>query len=85
MQIIYRLQCKVYIYELVLIVKLKTIFVCKIFIKYGFFFIKMMITFTLYGLNPINILAMVYVMCFIIFQCITIIDSEKINKFFDFL
>ena len=44
-----------------------------------------MITLTLFGLNPINVLQMAYIMYFILFQCIAIIDSEKIYDFRDFL
>ena len=44
----------------------------------------MMITLTLYDLIPINILAMVYIMYLILFQYITMIDSEKIYDFYDF-
>ena len=39
----------------------------------------MMITLTLCGFNPINILAMVYIMYSIIFQCIRMIKNEKNN------
>ena len=44
-----------------------------------------MIKFTLCGFSPINILAMVYVMYFILFQCIRMIENEKIYDFYDFL
>ena len=49
-----------------------------------FLFMQIMIKFTLCGFSPINILAMVYVMCFILFQCIRMIESEKIYDFNDF-
>ena len=42
---------------------------------------KIMIKFTLCGFSPINILAMVYVMYFILFQCIRMIKSEKNIRF----
>ena len=41
----------------------------------------MMIMLTLFGLNPINIVAMVYIMYFIRSQCFTMIDSEKNIQF----
>ena len=44
---------------------------------------KIMSKFTLCGFSPINILAIVYIMYFILFQCIRIIESEKKN--YDFL
>ena len=45
----------------------------------------MMITLTLCGCNPINILAMVYGMYFILFQCIRMIESEKKYDLYDSL
>ena len=44
-----------------------------------------MIKFTLCGFSPINILVMVYVMYFILFQCIRMIQSGKVYDFYDFL
>ena len=62
-----------------IIVKLRTIFVCSRLEKiYGISFSKMKITLTLCGFNPINILAMVYIMYFILFQCIRMVESEEI-------
>ena len=66
------------------IVKLQTIFVGSRLKQYKMLVIKM-IRLTLFGLNPINVLQMAYIMYFILFQCITMIDSEKIYDFRDFL
>ena len=46
---------------------------------------KTMITLTLFGLKPISLLAKAYIMFLNLFQCITMIDSEKIYDLYDFL
>ena len=51
--------------------------------KYGIVFIKMMIYVNFFGFNPIK-KAMAYIMYFIFFQCITMIDSKNIYDFYDF-
>ena len=68
------------------IVKLQTSFVCSRFKKIWNFVHKkcIMIRFTLCGFSHINILSMVYIMYFILFQCIRIIKSENNYDFYDF-